>query len=293
VKSLLADDIRHRLRRSRLVLRSAEATVGIGDRRSRGRGPGIEFADYRDYQPGDDFRYLDRHVYARLGKTVIKQFSLDQQAQVTLLLDATASMGIGAPVKLGHAVKIAAALSLVTLSGSDRLLVGVFGEDGIGWHPRVGSAKSLPGLLAWLGGVTPSGISDLRDVALRSVSRLRPGGMLIVVSDWMLEGIGDALDVWRAAEQELVAYQVVSPDEVDPGRAATGPLRLVDAETGESLESAMDGDVLGRYRHEFRAWQKSLRDRVHEGQGRWFGSSSDDDLGQIVSHEWREKGLIT
>src|SRR5690606_20908473 len=107
---LLPPEVRRELDRLRLRPVSALPTAGVGERRSRAVGSGLEFADFRSYQAGDDIRYLDRHVMARLGQKVIRQYSVDKQLQVTFIVDASASMACGEQSKLVRAVELCAAL---------------------------------------------------------------------------------------------------------------------------------------------------------------------------------------
>jgi uncharacterized protein (DUF58 family) len=293
VNPLIRTDVRRNLQRSKLLVRSAAATAGVGDRRSKARGPGIEFADFREYQPGDDFRYVDPQIFLRLGKTVVRQYTLEQQLRVTLLVDATASMATGAPPKLDMALEVAAALGMVTLAGGDQLLVGVFTEDGIAWHDRLSSLRRLDELCRWLRATVPSGSTGLHRIAALSAPRLQPLGLMIVVSDWYFEDTSAAFAVWRAADQDLIAYQIVSPEEVDPGLLGVHHTQVVDAETGDAIDASGDSETLARYRSEFLTWQGSLRDEVQGIGGRYFVTGSADDMLGTTIRLWRSKGLIT
>src|SRR5690606_30697745 len=84
-----------RLNTTRLLPSAAQPSVGIGERRSQRKGPGMEFVDHRPYQPGDDTRHLDLHLYARTGDFMMREYSLNQQLPVTIVLDLSPSMTIG------------------------------------------------------------------------------------------------------------------------------------------------------------------------------------------------------
>lgn len=292
MNSLLSPLVKQTLRRSRFRLRSARATSGIGERHSRGLGLGIDFADYRMYQPGDDFRHLDHHVHARLGQNVIRQYALDQQAVVTVLLDTSASMGIGTPGKLSRASELAAALAFIALQGSDRLIMGAFSGSKLTWYPRSPSLQSLHGLLGWLEKLLPQGSTELPAAARHSRRRLRSGGLLIVISDWMAEQIPEALAVWAAGGQEIVAIQVLAVDEDYPSELPEGPVHLHDIETGEELLHG-GGGLADRYQAEFSLWQQETRAAAASCGARWFDVRTDEDMVHSVLHGWRQKGLIT
>ena len=108
------------LMRSRLLVRQARATIGIGERRSRGKGAGMEFIDYREYQPGDDVRHLDPHLHARTGGYFVRQHAVYQQLPITIVVDGSASMNFGTPTKFDFACGLAAAELMLAAVGGDR-----------------------------------------------------------------------------------------------------------------------------------------------------------------------------
>jgi uncharacterized protein (DUF58 family) len=291
--SLLDPQLLQRLAHLRLRPRRAVALTGVGEHRSRGKGPGIEFADHRAYQPGDDIRHLDRHVYARLGRHVIKQFSLYQQLQVTILVDASASMAFGQPPKLRRAAELAGGLAYLGLTGGDQVLVGAFTGAQVSWYPRLQGARQVQGLFRWLERVQPQGGTELRRVLHESIPRLQPGGLLIVISDWLTDATEAALAAWHHAGQELVGVHLLAPEELEPDRLGTGPVRVIDAESGLEVETSLDADTLTRYRLELQRWMEQLRGLFYKQDGRYFRTRSDDALDSTLLGEWRAKGFIS
>ncbi len=282
-----------RLKGSKFLVRSAVAAAGVGDRRSRTIGPGVEFADYRDYQPGDDVRYVDRHVFARHGRAVIRQFHVDQQLRINVLLDATASMTSVDASKFQRARVLAACAAAVGVFGGDQVRVGAFRDGSIAWHPRLRNPTGLPRLFRWLSEARPSGDASLDAVARASAQATAPSDLLLVVSDWMLDGVEAALSRWSAARQDVVAVQVLAPEEVDPSAIGSGGLRLVDAESGDSMDVTLDASDLERYGRELRSWQSELAELVTRAGGRWSTHVSDQPLDETLFRAWRRAGLIT
>ena len=94
-----------------------------GERQSPNRGVGMEFADYRVYEPGDDLRHVDWNIYARLGKLFIKLFRADEGLPLALVIDNSRSMEFGSPTKLACAKQIAAALGYIALGHADSVAV--------------------------------------------------------------------------------------------------------------------------------------------------------------------------
>src|SRR5512135_2176770 len=103
----------------RLTLVSRRARMGKfkGERRSPRRGGSVEFADFREYAPGDDFRQIDWNAYARLERLFLRLFVEEEDATVHVIVDASQSMDWGKPSKWAYAQRVAAALGYVTLVG--------------------------------------------------------------------------------------------------------------------------------------------------------------------------------
>lgn len=131
-KDLLDAGTLKRLEGYRLVRQSPVSGRPGGARRSLQKGGAVEFADYREYAPGDELRRVDWKAYARLGRLYVKEF-LDERQQTTLfLLDASASMDWGGPEahKGKYALQIAAGLGTCALAGQDRLVIIFAGGEG-------------------------------------------------------------------------------------------------------------------------------------------------------------------
>src|SRR5262249_10171018 len=112
-----------------IVSRKVFAGKVRAERRSRKVGAGVEFADHRDYAPGDDIRYLDWNLFGRMERLLLRLFEEEEDLHVYLLCDASGSMRTGHPPKLEYASKVAAALAYVTLSNLDRVSIVPFGGD--------------------------------------------------------------------------------------------------------------------------------------------------------------------
>src|SRR6266852_88773 len=125
------------LMRSRLAVRRAHATIGIGERRSRGKGSGMEFMDHREYQPGDDVRHLDPHLYARTGGYFVRQYAVTRQLPIAIVVDGSASMNFGTPTKFDFARRLAAALAFAGLAGGDVIQAAVHSGGRLLWSPLV------------------------------------------------------------------------------------------------------------------------------------------------------------
>lgn len=281
-----------RLSRSRLRVREAIASVGIGDRRSKERGAGLEFEDHRPYQPGDDIRHLDQHLYARLGEHYTKRFSLYQQLPVTVLLDASGSMGFGRPEKMRFAAQIAGAFAYVSLAGGDRVRVGKFAGERVEWYPTVHGLARANGLLHWLEEHRATGRTSLARTVRLAAPRLRANALLIIVSDFWVDDVADALRLLRVLKQEVLAMHILAPEEVEPERLGLGEFRLLDMEAGHEIEVALDPESFESYRQRMHEWLQELAEMFQSVRGYRVSARSDSSLEDLVFRGWRSQGLI-
>jgi uncharacterized protein (DUF58 family) len=291
--SLLPSSLLQKLGRTRLNVHGVDASTGIGERRSRVLGSGMEFADHRPYQVGDDLRHLDPHLQARLGLPFIRQYFTGKQLSITILLDASRSMAYGEPGKFRFGSALAAGLAYAGLVGGDVVLLGAFANGKVQWHPRVQGASRTAALVTWLENLRPEGTTDLKREIRACLPRVRANpGLTLVISDWFIEGIDEALAALALARQEIVAIHVLAPEEVEPERLGPGEIRLIDAELAHELDTYADPATYQRYHEALDAWTLELRDKLRSHRGRYLRVRSDDDLERVLTRDWRLAGLI-
>jgi hypothetical protein len=198
---LLAPDFLRRLERLRLATRRLFPGRMRGERRSTRRGASVEFADFRNYAQGDDLRYLDWNVYARLERLFIKLFVEEEDLHVYLLVDGSESMTFGSPAKFDYARRAAAALGYIALHSLDRVGFAVLG-------PRVRAIKAPArgrgaalDCFGWLQEQAAEGgtnlAASLREFALRTRRR----GVAVLISDFLDPGYADGLRACSAASR--------------------------------------------------------------------------------------------
>src|SRR6202453_3429449 len=125
---LLTPELLRRLEQFQLLAARRSKSSARGERRSKARGQSVEFADYRSYVAGDDFRHLDWNLFGRLDRLFLKLYEEERELPVRIFLDASESMTFGAPAKFDFARQIAAAVGYVALCGFDRVTLQVFPE---------------------------------------------------------------------------------------------------------------------------------------------------------------------
>src|SRR5438445_7728831 len=126
MNALLTPKLLRRLKQFQLLTTRHTKSSSKNERRSRTRGQSVEFADYRNYVHGDDFRYLDWNLYGRLERLFLKLYEEERELPVRIFLDASESMTFGEPRKFDFARQVAAAVGYVALCGFDRVSVVPF-----------------------------------------------------------------------------------------------------------------------------------------------------------------------
>src|SRR5579859_6275816 len=120
---LFDDDFQRKLEYLALVSRRVFAGRLRAERRTKKSGSGVEFADHREYQPGDDFRYLDWNVYQRFDRLLVRLYEEEEDLSIYFIVDTSASMAFGDGKKLRYAKKVCAALAYVGLANLDRVTI--------------------------------------------------------------------------------------------------------------------------------------------------------------------------
>ncbi|MCC7491183.1 MAG: DUF58 domain-containing protein [Fimbriimonadaceae bacterium] len=279
------------LERLKLVSKRAVSGALKGERRSTRRGVSIEFADYRDYVPGDDLRYLDHNIYGRLDRLLIKLFVEEEDLRVYLLLDRSRSMAFGDPSKFDYARRLTAALAWLGLVGLDRVTVASFGSGLEGGLPPLRGAGNVGRVFDFLTALQPDGGTGLAASLTRFGHEHPQPGLCVVVSDFLdPAGYQAGLRALQARRYEVVALQVLAPDELNP--QVTGDLKLIDSETGEAREITVSDSLLRRYRRSAAAWCDGLR-QFCRGRGMAYVQAlTSDPVEALVQTALRRLGLV-
>jgi uncharacterized protein (DUF58 family) len=249
-------EFREKLGRLRLLTRKPLPGRQHSERRSPRTGASLEFAEHRNYSGGDDPRTLDWNAYGRLDRLFVKLFHEEEDMQVLLLIDASASMrwkpddaSASRPSKYDQARRIAAALADIALSSLHRVSVCLF-HGSVG--ARSGASRgqhNLHPLLRFLEHTPPPGALTDLEASLREVaSSTRRRSLAVVLSDFFdpRGGSQSALSALLQRRFDVVAIQVLDPREIDP--ALRGDLLLIDDEDGSEARFTVSDAVLRRYR---------------------------------------------
>lgn len=251
------DDFLKKLEYLHVVSRKSFAGQNRADRLARKRGRGLEFADHRQYAPGDDFRHIDWKAYKRLNRLLLRLFDEEQDLPIYLFLDNSRSMTESA--KFDQARRIAAALCYIGLAHLDRITMLPF-HGGLGDETVPGRGKGrIFRVFELLERLETTGETDLREAFKQFASRSRQQGLAVVISDFLdPKGFESGLKILASMGHDVFVVHIASAHDRDPG--ALGEVRFVDMETGELRDIEVTPALASAYAA---AWAKHAEELEH------------------------------
>ncbi len=289
ITSLLANRDLDRLGRLRLNASRRFTNRSRGEHLAAKGGTSTEFCDYRDYSPGDDVRFVDWNIFARIERPYLKQFHQEEELHVALLVDASSSMLFEGKLALGS--QLAAALGSVALRGSEKVSVTVVGaaqpQQLAPCRGRVSQGK----FFRFLEGVEAGGEMPI-DLGVEAFLRRHSGrGMAIVVSDFLTNGdLRRAFNLLHSAGLEIFALQILAPSERAP--ELSGDLRLVDCETALNLDISSARDLLTLYHEYLEAHSAHLEELCRQRQGKFLTIGADETAERVIFDQMRRRGWL-
>ncbi|MBC8262120.1 MAG: DUF58 domain-containing protein [Planctomycetia bacterium] len=206
---------------SGLIVRARMIVEGsiTGLHRSPFHGSSVEFAEHREYVPGDDIRHIDWKVFGRSDRFYIKQFEEETNLRVQLVMDASESMnyGSGAMTKLEYARTLAAALAYLILGQQDAVGALVFDDKIRADAPISQSRSHLQDLVSVLSQESGKDTTDIGEVLGRVSDRLKRRCLIVLMTDLFdePEGILHGLRRLRHAGHDVLVLHVMDPDELE------------------------------------------------------------------------------
>jgi uncharacterized protein (DUF58 family) len=280
---LFDDAFLAKIERLALAARRAE---GSGTARADRRGGRHEFADHRAYSPGDDLRFVDWHLYGRLGSLYLKEFAREEEAAVVLVLDLSGSMA----KKLRGALRLSAALLTVALARGDRVRVAAARDGELDVSATFSGEGRRAELLRALEGYegTADGGTDLDASLARLAPDRGPGRrVLVVVSDLLTER--DGRRALAAHRGDVLLFHWL--DEAERTPPAHGRVRLVSAEGGDA-EAFVGPAETARYAAEFERWAGGVRSRCARHGIRYLLTPAERPVEDIVLRTLVSEGVL-
>jgi uncharacterized protein (DUF58 family) len=289
--SLLDPELLAQLERLELVSRKIFRGRMKGERRSKRKGQSVEFADFRNYVPGDDLRFIDWNTYARLDRLFLKMFLEEEDLHFYALVDASRSMGFGTPSKLQYAKQLAASLGFIGLARADRVRIETLGQPASQPGPVLRGRHSLWRMVEHLESIEPDQPGSLAAGVKNFCTRNSGKGILVLISDLMdKQGYEAALRFLVSQQMDVYVIQVLSAEELDPD--VKGDLKLVDCEDQDVAEITASAPLLRRYKQTLAAFVDGARTFcTRRGMG-YLLANNQLPVAQLVGSYLRARGLV-
>jgi uncharacterized protein (DUF58 family) len=259
-----------------------------GLHRSPLHGVSVEFADYREYSPGDDLRRLDWRAYARSNKFQIKRYEEESNLRATVLLDASASMryGRGAMTKFDYAATLAASMAALLVKQRDAVGLGIFDEQERSWLRPAATQSQLAKIIDMIEKTRPDRKTELSVVMNKVADQIKSRGLVIIISDLLtdLDSFYSSLGRLQYRGHEILIFQVLDSDEIE--------LPFKDSVLFRDIEGGPGAEELFAEPWAFRrAYKTAMETFIAEVRGRCQFAGIDhvllrtsDELGAALSH---------
>ncbi len=235
---LIPPQVRSRLKALRLTARRASGSNGLGLHHSRSRGAGLEFAQYRAYEPGDELRQIDWKLYARSDRFFVREAERESPLALWILIDASASMAQADQARPGWsrldaAKALAACLADMALRQGDRFGWATLRDDGLRLIAPATGSRHRDRLLLDLHALAARGrFPDFAELGALW-DRIGAQDLVVVLSDCFDDACAGMMERLAAARREVLAIQLLTVEERD--FPFSGGHRFRDPETGEEL----------------------------------------------------------
>ena len=274
------------------LLKNNVAGMFGGNRRSKNLGSSCEFADYRDYMPGDDVTKIDWNAYARFDKLYEKLYFDERQMHTRIYLDVSRSMDHGGDDKAVFAIKLAAAfaylsvcemdkVSIYAIRGSalEEIAVGMVGKD------------SYLNCINRLNAIEFDSDSKISEAILPSVVG-RGDGYSIIISDFLTEeNFEMAIDLLAAQKRDILCVQVLSREELNP--QMRGKMHLFDSEDqSKFFRKKIDQDVVRAYKDALKYVTDRIRLYCESRGGQYLLAPSYMDLPELFFDKFADMGVV-
>ncbi len=253
------EEVAHEVRRLEITTRHLVRDIVAGEYSSAFRGRGVEFAEVREYQPGDDVRTIDWNVTARLGSAYVKRYLEERELTVVFLVDRSASEAFGSRVRTRRelANEVVTVLALAAARNNDRVGL-LLATDRVERYtaPRKGRRHALR-VVSELLGFAPEGTGTDLGAALEALEAvLRRRAVIFVVSDFLGGGWEGAL-ARLARRHDVIAVALADPRERE--LPDVGLVTLWDPESGDwRVVDTGDARLREHFRHRAEAFERDL-----------------------------------
>jgi uncharacterized protein (DUF58 family) len=285
------DEFQRKLESLALVSRRVFAGRIRAERRTKKSGSGVEFADYRDYQPGDDFRSVDWNVYQRFERLLVRLYAEEEDLAIYFVLDASASMSFGTGKKAAYARRVVAALAYVGLANLDRASIVTISDRVIRRLPETRGRARIFKAFRFLREVEFAGKTDLGDAMKTFVAQNKRRGLAVIVSDlYDPNGFARGINILRYHKFDPFVVHVIDPAEAAP--KLHGDVLVRDCETGDEREVTVTASVLDQLSRAHAEYTAEIERFCAAHQVSYVAASVERPLEELILRVFRKGGFL-
>ncbi len=288
---LFDDEFQRKLETLAIVSRKVFAGRQRAERRTKKKGSGIEFADHRDYSPGDDFRFVDWSIYQRFGRLLVRLYEEEEDLSIYFIVDCSRSMGFGDGAKFNQARRLCAALAYVGLANLDRVTIVGAADQLVSRMPTTRGKGQIFKVFRFLGDLEPGSRTDLEEALKVFVAQHKRRGLAVLISDlYDPKGFEKGINVLRYNKFEPYVLHVVEPDEAAPN--IKGDVRIYDCETGAEQEVTVTDELLSKMKTAYADYQREIENYCAKNQVPYFRADTKTSFDDLVLRVFRKGDFL-
>jgi uncharacterized protein (DUF58 family) len=290
-EDLFDDEFQRKLETLAIVSRRVFAGNMRAERRTKRKGSGVEFADHRNYAPGDDFRYVDWNVYQRFGKLLVRLYEEEEDLSIYFIVDCSSSMAFGDAKKFDQARRLCAALAYVGLANLDRVTIVGVSDEVVARMPTTRGKGRIFKVFDFLRGLKPDGTTELRDTLKTFVAQHKRRGLAVLISDlYDPAGFEGGINMLRFNKFEPYVLHIVDPREAK--LVLKGDVRIYDCETGDEREVTVTPKLLERMQQAWGEYRDQVERFCTTRQVPYFAADVDTPFDELVLRVFRRGGFL-
>lgn len=291
MEKLIDEEFLKRLANLKFMVKGRRKGQLSGTHSSPRAGVSVEFADYRDYTPGDDFRYVDWNIYGRLDRILVKTFVREVDLPIYILLDLSASMRLGDPSKARYGARFAAAIAYLGLKELERVGLYPFAEGLISPIPPRHGVKQIARILKSLQEISPTGETSINHAIDQFLAQTYENGLIFLISDLFTErGYREGFLRLLYRNDDVVVVHVVDPADLEP--EITGSARIEEVESRRGIELNVGSRTLDQYQRRLSSYLEELRTFLLDHRIPYFLVPTDLPLERLIHQNLRSAGVL-
>jgi uncharacterized protein (DUF58 family) len=289
--TLFDSEFMRKLEYLNLIARKVLSGLLRAERQSHKKGVSLEFSDYRPYTAGDDFRYVDWHIYGRMEEFFLKLFREEENLCMYLFLDCSKSMDFGQVHKFNYALKIAAALGFIGMSNMDSVSAFPFSEAMMEDLSGLRGRGKVFDLFRFLEKQKPSGLTDMQQSLRAFTHRARRRGIAFVITDLFdIDGYSKAIKMLRFHKHEI--YVIHVSDKIEREPTLHGDLKLIDSESEADRTVTITSSIRKRYVKVYNDFREEVENYCKKNEFGYVHADTAIPFDQLILKVLRRGGVL-